>query len=445
MPYDSIEAAKKAGFPTHADDIPLTLEQINRLAEIEEGVKKSGNVDVPMAVAWIQWKREYKKQVNQNRWVKIEKEQLKHLAVITNAEILSIESHDAILQTLERWMPGYKQGKGDEGYVYFSKEPFEKAIDDWNGTDLVFGTEHPNMKLFASNPEEALKRVSARRIGKLSKAQIETAGHPRLMGTLKIEDEEASELYDAGKLSLSTGFFVPINKEYKITGRTIPNHVLLFEEDENATPKDRGAFILNMAEIENEGKVLSAKNESEFKALMDKLWGFFKNLTTVNKKEVKRGVENQEKNNLGKEKMDEKEKAELTSKLETATTELASMTSKFETTTKAHDDEVKGMKDKIAEFEQKEADKTKAEKDAQFEQIVAKLPPGMTHKEEDKTALRAKFDNDPTKLMVELMAMERREGTGEEGNEFGADLSETAKIAMEMETEAAMEVPGHGF
>lgn len=416
MPYESIEAAKKAGFPTTAEGIDLTLAQINHLARIYDAIKKTGTAEAAFAVAWTAWKKAYKKEGD--KWVKVVKaEQLKQLAVITNAEIISIESHDAILQTLERWMPGYNQGKGDEGYVYFSKEPFEKAIDDWNGTDLVFGAEHPNMKLFASNPEEALKAVDARIIGKLSKAQIETAGHPRLMGTLKIEDEEASKLYDAGKLSLSTGFFVPINKEYRITGRTIPNHILLFEEDENAQPKDRGAFILNMTEIENEGKVLSAKNETEFKAIMDKLWGFFKNLTTVNKKKE---VENQERNNLEEKEMEKVE--ELTSKLEVANKELANKTSELETATKAHEGEVKGMKDRIAEFEQKEADKTKVERDAQFEQIVAKLPPGMTHKEEDKTALRAKFDNDPTALMAELVSLEHKEGTGEEGSEFAMEM-----------------------
>jgi len=34
MPYDSIAAAKKAGFPTSAEGIALTLGQINKLAEL---------------------------------------------------------------------------------------------------------------------------------------------------------------------------------------------------------------------------------------------------------------------------------------------------------------------------------------------------------------------------------------------------------------------------
>jgi len=61
MPYDSIDAAKKAGFPTSAEDINMTLAQINKLAEIYDAVKKAGTADNPMAVAWTQWKDLYKK------------------------------------------------------------------------------------------------------------------------------------------------------------------------------------------------------------------------------------------------------------------------------------------------------------------------------------------------------------------------------------------------
>ena len=62
MPYDSIDAAKNAGFPTSAENIDLTLAQINKLAEIYDAVKKAGTADNPMAVAWAQWKELYNKQ-----------------------------------------------------------------------------------------------------------------------------------------------------------------------------------------------------------------------------------------------------------------------------------------------------------------------------------------------------------------------------------------------
>ena len=494
------------------------------------------------AIAWTSVKSGFEKAAD-GTW-KPKREQLKQLAIITNAEFLSIESHDAILQTLEREIGGY----------YFSKEPFEQTVNEWNGAPLIFAQQHPNMKLLILDPEKALKEIDGRIIGQISKAWIDIAGHPRLMGSMKYEDTEVSKLYKNGKLSSSTGFFCN-HTDHTLTGKVIPNHVLLFKEDENNRPKDHGAFILNKEEIDeienqrkapideawsfnaadynqeqleracayvdtskskdertkadcklpykkpdgtivwrgvvgamaailgarggvdmpadakrtaynklaeayklfdkeppefhqmadkefeqfiNIGKVISSKNESEFKAIMDKLWLFFRNLTTANKKEVKKEVENQERNNLEEKEMEKVE--ELTSKLETATTELANKTSEFETATKAHEDEVKGYKDRIAEFEHKEADKTKAERDAQFEQIVAKLPPGMTHKEEDKTALRAKFDNDPTALMAELMSLEHKEGTGEEGNEFDLTSDETQQII-----ELAHKEAGIGF
>ena len=310
-----------------------------------------------------------------------------------------------------KWIPVAKANQtkqlGNGGKVVLTEEALKRSIDSWKSGNIIIN-------------------------------------HMESIGDLKILDAkyEAPFLYmqfDANTEKLfrntdATGWSVQFDpKTLQFDGDKIIDGVgvgisILYPPHVPTCTPEMGCNETYAFEMYNdfEGKVISAKNESEFKALMDKLWGFFKNLTTA--KENKKGVENQERNNLEKEEMDEKEKAELTSKLETATTELASMTSKFETTTKAHDDEVKGMKDRIAEFEQKEADKTKAERDTQFEQIVVKLPPGMTHKEEDKAALRAKFDSNPTALMAELMSLERKEGTGEEGSEFEQMLSDTEAL-----------------
>jgi len=62
MPYDSIADAKSAGFPISAEDIDLTLSQINKLAKIYDAIKKAGSADNPMSVAWTQWKKLYKKE-----------------------------------------------------------------------------------------------------------------------------------------------------------------------------------------------------------------------------------------------------------------------------------------------------------------------------------------------------------------------------------------------
>lgn len=67
MPYDSIEAAKEAGFPTTAEGINLTLAQINKLSEIYDAVKEAGTAENAMAVAWTQWKALYVKEGD--KWV----------------------------------------------------------------------------------------------------------------------------------------------------------------------------------------------------------------------------------------------------------------------------------------------------------------------------------------------------------------------------------------
>ena len=71
MPYMSISSAKDAGFPTNAEGASLTLAQINKLAEIHDALKKQPDIKNPMAVAWVTWKKIYKK--IGDKWVKKEK------------------------------------------------------------------------------------------------------------------------------------------------------------------------------------------------------------------------------------------------------------------------------------------------------------------------------------------------------------------------------------
>ena len=68
MPYRTIEAAKEAKFPTTIDGAPLTIKQVNHLAEMYDSIKQGGDVDEPMAVAVAQFKKLYKKQ--DGAWVK---------------------------------------------------------------------------------------------------------------------------------------------------------------------------------------------------------------------------------------------------------------------------------------------------------------------------------------------------------------------------------------
>ena len=320
-----------------------------------------------------------------------------------------------------KWIPVAKANQTkrfeDGGKVILTEEALKRSVDSWKNGNIII------------NHLESVDGL------KIQDAKYEA---PFLYMQFDANTEKLFRNTDA------TGWSVQFDPEsLKLDGERIIECVgmgisILYPPHVPTCTPEMGCNETYAFEMYNEfeGKTLSAKNETELKAIaedvkkgFERLWALLKGITTP--KENKKEVENQERNNLEEKEMEKVE--ELTSKLETANTELANKTSEFETATKAHEDEVKGYKKKIAEFEQKEADKTKAERDAQFEQIVAKLPPGMTHKEEDKTALRAKFDNDPTALMAELMAMERREGTGEEGSEFEQMANEYAKTNEEFE------------
>ena len=75
MPYKTKAEAKAARFPTTAEGIPLTLSQINKLAEIYDSVKEAGTAEVPMAVSWTTWKKVYK--IKDGKWVKAKRKRKK--------------------------------------------------------------------------------------------------------------------------------------------------------------------------------------------------------------------------------------------------------------------------------------------------------------------------------------------------------------------------------
>jgi hypothetical protein len=94
MPYDSIDAARKAGFPTSLDDIDMTLAQINKLAEIHDAIKKTGSAYDPMAIAWDQWRTQYRQA--HTKW--IEQSGAQNLPEGTTAAMLSFGSLNKITE-----------------------------------------------------------------------------------------------------------------------------------------------------------------------------------------------------------------------------------------------------------------------------------------------------------------------------------------------------------
>lgn len=112
---------------------------------------------------------------------------------------------------------------------------------------------------------------------------------------------------------------------------------------------------------------------------------------------------------------------ELSDKLVIANKDIGDMTSNLEIANKEIDTQkatITGLETKVKEFEQKEVDALKVKRDEQWEEIKNKLPPGLTHKNEDEAALRGEFDTDPYTFSTKYVGIQNKEGRGEYGAEF---------------------------
>ena len=125
MPYESIEEAKTAKFATTAEKVSLTLAQINHLAKIYDAIKKAGNADNPMALAWTQWKEIYKKEGD--KWVQKETQKGVSEAFVTSEpEWLSVAK---VGQKIN-----YKDGSGTKT---LTEEALKNAQGTWKGKPIL--------------------------------------------------------------------------------------------------------------------------------------------------------------------------------------------------------------------------------------------------------------------------------------------------------------------
>jgi hypothetical protein len=393
MPYKSLKEAKDAGFPTSNDGADLTLTQVLKLAEIYDAIKAAGTADNPMAVAWTAWKRIYEKVGD--KWVERKPTQTQ-MQFLENATLLKGVEHDAILQTLNRWIPRTDPRTQKPGKVCYTQSAFAKSVEAWNGVPIVFAPQHPDMDLFAENPEAALEKIGGRLIGKAANARIEVVGHPRLMVKLPISDEDANKLTNEGKLSVSSGFYGAIDEEGHVVS-VIPQHILLFPETETNQPVDHGSAILNMTGedenqgIENAGRVISEENAAELSSLVEKLTAFLKRLMQGGKKppeeHEKGGLK--EGNPKGKEveNMDEKVKeelesvkadlavanskiTELTAEKDTGITKIAELTAGIAD----RDEKITNMTEKLKAYDDAKAAAELAARDKEFDELLNAHP-----------------------------------------------------------------------
>ena len=384
MPYDSIEAAKTAEFPTTAEGINLTLAQINKLASIYDAIKAAGTAENAMAVAWTSWKKLYKKE--EDKWVLREKESVTS-AVLTSALIgksdwipvaadgqettLSLESGDVVLHyapgalglNLESWKGGYinvnhADNAAIKGYL-IEDAKFE------NG--LLYHKVNPNVADFIRNSASSGRSIEAK--------------------LLKIVDDT---VVDCSGLGLSVLYppYIPAcgpdmgcSSHSSIGGNTM---------DENSQSM--------LKRFEN--LLHSFKNPLSEEAGTDP------NLETNEMEEI--------------EKLTSARIAAETSRDE-ALKEVETLTSSLvekDTALSDKDKTISEQTERLKSYETAEAEAATKLKDDQWETLKSSIPAGKLHKEEDAKALKEEFLTDPSGFAVKMASWKREDPQGESGSEY---------------------------
>jgi len=132
-----------------------------------------------------------------------------------------------------------------------------------------------------------------------------------------------------------------------------------------------------------------------------------------------------------------KEIGDVTSKLDIANKEIEGLktqaTEKDSTLEVAnkeietHKATITGLETKVKEFEQKEVDALKVTRDAQWTEIKNKLPPGLTHTEDDAKALRVEWDTDPYTFSSKYVGIQNQAPRGESGSEHPPNTADIVK------------------
>lgn len=277
-----------------------------------------------------------------------------------------------------------------------------KAFGDgsnWNGVPIVYAEDHPDPFLFRDNPEEALKRINGRIVGKVKNSYVikpeDKKGKPRLMGVLDIQDKELLDKYLSGELSPSTAFIN--NSDWDIIDgevvrrlkEILPNHVLIFKEDLIRKPRDMGAMTVNMGEDPMSDTKVS------------KLQLFFKKLEALVKEfPVEEDIAiNQEEKPMSEEisKLSSenaalmKEKTELLGQFDGLKNEMAS-----------RDAKIKELETTIATYKVAEEEAKKKEMEAKWEKVKASLPVGKIHTPEEEANLKKLFIENPMDFAVNM-------------------------------------------
>ncbi len=152
---------------------------------------------------------------------------------------------NTILQKLDDWIPDEKTGS------FNPAKSFADNVETWEDCPVVYGEGgvHPDPRAFEEDPEKAMEAVRKKTgkrceiVGSITNPRVEVEGQPRLMATLSFDDDEAYQLWEDGKLRVSTALFVR-EKDKQVIEVVRANHVLIFPSDA-AGQGDKGALIMN--------------------------------------------------------------------------------------------------------------------------------------------------------------------------------------------------------
>lgn len=404
MPYASLAdlpASVKDSLPKHGQEI-----FISAFNSAYDGtcVDREDQEACSNAIAWSAVGKKYKK--TDDKWVEIKQK---------------TEVHDVSLQTLNRKIGGY----------CFPTDVFHKTVDRWDGVPVIFAQDHPDQKLLIEDQDKALAQINGRIIGNVSNPQVSIDGHPRLIGQITNSNKDVLALIKSGKLSLSTGFQGPADDKMNILD-VFPNHVLVFEEDSQNMPKDLGAFILNkedFIEFTNRGEIMADETISD--KIKQPIIDLYNAVMGSGKPPDAGGDNSHNSGNSTTEEVENMEEAEkLSNELVIANKNIGDMTSNLEIANKeieTHKATITGLETKVKEFEQKEGDALKVTRDAQWEEIKNKLPPGLTHTDDATTALRAEWDTDPHGFSSKYVGIQNQASRVESGSEHPPNTADIVK------------------
>ena len=362
--------------------------------------------------------------ITSNQSATPQKEQHTSINAATHAK-----SHDVTLQTLDADLRG----------TFYAKEAFEQSLNLWDGLPLVFAKKHPDFNDFERDQSHALKDINGKIVGSVTKPFINLTGHPRLMGKLDITDPEIDKLITNGAASVSTAFAYEANTDNVLISIQ-PNHVLIFQEDRQNYPKDRGSLIMNKEDDKIPYlDIILSEVRSFFTAILAKARDG-ESKAGLNSESKAEANSNKTKEVWEKNKMDKVEElaVELQAKnIELATTntqfeqlktstaktidELNTKISGYETAKTALESKLGSANEQITAFEKANADALTAQLDGQWDTLKKEqIPPGMTNKDEDEKALHTLFTEHPYEFITRLVTFNKVDGTNGEGEAYNA-------------------------